>query len=173
MFPTEKERTTVTSRLADYFCANREAIIGEWSERMLADPAMPTAGLSERALIDHVPLIFRDLTETLRREGSAAVAEQSGRDAEKHAEVRWKQGFSMTGLLREFHHLRAVLTDHLAVFERRNADFALAPRVLALSTINGFLNAMMTEVCEQYEAWQKAAFSAVAHDTAPKQPPGA
>ena len=168
MFPTENERTTVTSRLADYFSANREAIIHEWSGRMAADPALPTAGLSERALIDHLPQIFSDLTQTLRQYGSEAVAEQSGRDAEKHAEVRWQQGFSMTSLLREFHHLRAVLTEQVAGFEKLHADFAMAPRVFALSTINGFLDAMMTEVCGQFEAWQNAAFSAVAKGTAPK-----
>jgi RsbT co-antagonist protein rsbRD N-terminal domain len=169
MSPTENERTTVTSQLADYFTANREAIINEWCERMAADPALPTDRLSERALIDHLPRIFSDLTQTLRRDGSTAVAAQSDRDAEKHAEERWKQGFSLTNLLREFHHLRAVLTDHLMLFEKLHADFAQAQRVFALSTVNGFLDAVMTEGCEQYVAGQNTAFGATANGTAPEQ----
>ena len=169
MFPNPNAQASVISRLAEYFTTHQQLIIAEWCRRVTADPALPTVELSERALLDHVPLILKDLTQTLRQYGSMAVAEQSGADAEEHGKERWKQGFSLTHLLREFHHLRAVLTEYLSSFEEMNPDFALAPRTFALSTVNRFLDAMMTESCEQFVTRQNSAFQEVANRAAPPQ----
>ena len=124
--------------------------MNEWLERVRNDPAIPTGTLTTAALKDHLPQLFNDLTETLRRYGSEPVAEQSEKDAETHGAVRWQQGYDVAELLREIKHLRAILIYHLSVFEETNQEFGMGARLFVASTLHRFLDELGIDATTQF-----------------------
>ncbi|MFN0075315.1 MAG: RsbRD N-terminal domain-containing protein [Prosthecobacter sp.] len=142
---------SVNALLADYLSARKEAIINEWLERVRGDAAIiATETLNTKALKNHLPEIFDDLTDTLRRYGSEAVAEQTIKDAEEHGAARQQQGYELPEVLRELKHLRAILIYHMRVFEDIHAEFGMASRLFVATTLHRFLDEMAIDACEEY-----------------------
>ena len=142
--------TCVNARLADYFAAQKEVIIGEWLDRVRRDPEIPTETLSIAALKNHLPQLFDDLVDTFRRYGSEGVAEQAEADAGSHGTTRWRQGFQLKEVLRELMHLRTGLIYHLFQFESVNPDLGMAARFFALTTLHRFLDELAMDATGQY-----------------------
>jgi hypothetical protein len=141
--------------LADYLAAQKEAIINEWLVRVHADAAIiATATLNTVALKNHLPEIFEDLTDTLRRYGSEKVAEQAVKDAEEHGATRLQQGYELPEMLREIMHLRAILIYHLRHFEDLHPELGTAPRLFISTALHRFLDEMMIDATEEY-LWSK------------------
>ncbi len=160
MCPDPTSRESALARLADHLDAARELISAHWVDLLRADPSIPTCALGERALIDDLPDILDDLSQTLRRR-TLSVAEQSGEDAAKHGVTRWNQGFDPGALRREFAHLSAALAVQLTVFEERHPHLFADQRNFARSTVQGFLAATMEEAAMQFAARQKGQAGAV------------
>lgn len=148
-FDPEPDSHGVNSRLADYLCAQRESIIGEWLGRVRGDPDIPTDSLSTPELKDHVPWIFDDLADTLRGYGTATSG-QTDRDSAIHAGVRWRQGYRLSDVLRELKHLRTNLIYRLRAFEELNADFVGVARLFALEILHRFLDDVAISAADQY-----------------------
>jgi len=141
---------SVNGRLAKTLEAQRDDIINEWLDRVRNDPAIPTDSLTLEQVRDHLPQLFDDLTQTLSRYGSDAVADQSERDGEEHGSARWKQGFELPEMLREVMHLRSILIHRLGVFETSNEDFGLVARLFVTNTLHKFLDRMGINATEQF-----------------------
>lgn len=153
----EADSESVNARLADFFCGRKEEIIKAWIARLQRDPVIGTESLNMNQLRDHLPRLFDDLADLLRRYGSEEVLERTERDAEKHGGERWQQGFSLPALLREIMHLRAIFIYHLRVFEELHADFGTAARLFAHSTVHQFLDHMAIDATQQFLAADKQA----------------
>ncbi len=148
---TKVHPDSVNGRLADYLATKKEAIIAEWLERVRADPAIvPTETLNTIALRNHLPEIFDDLTDTLRRYGSESVAVQAVSDAAEHGATRLRQGYELPEMLRELKLLRTVLIFHLRVFEDLNPDDGMVARLFISTTLHGFLDEMAIDATEEY-----------------------
>jgi hypothetical protein len=142
---------SVNGRLADFLTTAKEAIITEWLERVRADPAIiSTEVLSTVALKNHLPQIFDDLIETLRRYGCEVVAGQAVKDAEEHGATRMRQGYGLPEMLRELMHLRTILIYHLRAFEDMNPDDGMAARLFTATTLHSFLDKMAIDATEEY-----------------------
>ena len=100
--------SSVNEQLADFLYRRREEMIRAWMARVQADPAIPAESLTTKELRNHLPTLFNDLRDTLKRYGSGEVSDRASRDAEKHGAERWQQGYDLPQLLREIMHLRAV-----------------------------------------------------------------
>jgi hypothetical protein len=149
---TEAHPDSVNGRLADYLAAKKEAILGEWLERVRADPAItPTETLNTVALKNHLPQIFDDLIDTLRRYGSEKVAEQAVKDAEEHGAMRLRQGYELPEMLRELKHLRAVLIGQVRAFESLHPDDGMVAHLFISTTLHAFLDEMAIEATEEYQ----------------------
>ncbi|MEQ1751204.1 MAG: RsbRD N-terminal domain-containing protein [Prosthecobacter sp.] len=142
---------SVNGLLAIYLSAQKETIIAEWIERVRGDLTITaTDVLNSRALKNHLPELFDDLIETLRRYGSTIVASQTVKDAEDHGAVRSRQGYRLSEMLRELKHLRAVLIYHLRLFEEQNPDRGMAERLFVSTTLHGFVDEMAIHATEEY-----------------------
>lgn len=153
----EADSESVNARLADFFCGRKEEMIKAWIGRLQRDPAIATKSLDNNQLRDHLPRLFDDLADLLRRYGSEDVVERTERDAEKHGMERWQQGFSLTALLREIMHLRGIFIHHLRVFEEAHSDFGTAARLFAHSTVHQFLDHMAIDATQEFLAADKQA----------------
>ncbi len=152
MTPTpEAHPDSVNGRFADYLATKKEAILAEWIHRVRHDAAIvPAESLNTLALEDHLPQLLDDLTNTLRRYHSEAVAGQAEKDAEAHGVTRLRQGYELPELLRELKHLRAVLIFHLRTFEDINSDDGMAARLFISTTLHEFLDEMAIDGVEEY-----------------------
>ncbi|MEQ1841399.1 MAG: RsbRD N-terminal domain-containing protein [Verrucomicrobiales bacterium] len=141
---------SVNGRLARSLESQRNDIISEWLELVRKDPDIPTESLTLEQVRDHLPQLFDDLTDTLNRYGSEAVAEKSERDGEEHGAARWQQGFQLPEMLRELMHLRSILIHRLGRFESNNEDFGMVARLFVTTTLHGFLDRMGINATEQF-----------------------
>lgn len=146
----EAHPESVNGRLARTLDSQRSEIIGEWLTRVGKDPLIPTDSLTLDQVRDHLPHLFDDLTDTLRRYGDAEVADQSEKDGEEHGAARWQQGFQLPEMLRELMHLRAILIHRLGMFEEHNEDFGMVARLFVTTTLHGFLDRMGINATEQF-----------------------
>ena len=148
---TEVLPNSVNTLLATHLSLQKETIISEWLMRVRNDAAIiPPASLSTGALTNHLPQIFDDLTNTLRRYGSDTVARQSVMDAEEHGDTRLRQGYELTEMLRELMHLRAILIYHLRQFEDLNPDFGMVSRLFISTILHRFIDEMAIDATEKY-----------------------
>lgn len=143
----EAHPESVNGRLANNLDMHRAEIMEEWLNRVGKDPLIPTESLTLEQVRDHLPQLFDDLTETLRRYGDENVAEIDG---EEHGAARWRQGFQLTEMLREIMHLRAILIRRLGLFEENNADFGVVARLFVTTTLHGFLDRVGINATEQF-----------------------
>ncbi|MFZ4594864.1 MAG: RsbRD N-terminal domain-containing protein [Verrucomicrobiaceae bacterium] len=151
----EAHPESVNGGLADYLHARKEAVLAEWRERVRSDKAIVAPqSLNATALTNRLPDIFDDLTASLRRYGSASVAEQTVKDAGDHGATRLNQGYELTEVLRELMHLRAILIYHLCQFEDLHPDHGLASRLFVSTTMHRFLDEMATDATDEY-LWSK------------------
>ena len=158
---------SVNARFASYLHTQKEIIIGEWLEKVRGDPAIiATDALSTDALKNHLPEIFDDLTASLRRYGSATVAERTVKDAGDHGATRMRQGYELPEMLRELKHLRAILVYHLRVFEDLNPDDGMVARLFISTTLHGFLDEMAIDASEEY-LWSKLSLEDQIHSIRP------
>ncbi len=147
----EANPNSVNGGLADYLCAQKEAILTEWRERVRGDTSITvTRSLNTAALTNHLPEIFDDLTATLRSYGSETVADQTAKDAEEHGSTRQQQGYELPEVLRELMHLRAILIYHLRQFEDLHPDFGMAAWLFVSTTLHRFLDEMAIDATEEY-----------------------
>jgi signal transduction histidine kinase len=124
--PTTEEnpRSSSTGRndrspLLDLLTTSREKIVEEWLLRVRRDEQIPkTDELNRFLLIDHIPEILRRITTAMRShligyssssETVATVGESP--DVKAHSEIRFRQGYQLPEVLREFGHLRTVIME--------------------------------------------------------------
>ena len=150
------------SEFADYLCTQRERFTQEWSETVRKSPEVPSANKFDRSeLADHLPALFDDLSERLRR-GDEASFEAAGKDAHAHGKHRWLQGYSITELLREIAIIRALLLSK--VFARYSLNHPHLPREdkkKAKAIIHDFFNHLVVDSVEQYVAEQDKTIRAI------------
>lgn len=159
----EAHPESINGGLADHLNEQKEVILTEWRQRVRGDTAIvATKYLNTAALTNHLPEIFDDLTATLRRYDSEAVAEQSVKNAEEHGTTRLRQGYELSEVLRELMHLRAILICHLRQFEDLHPDFGMASRLFASTTLHRFLDEMAIDATEEY-LWSKLSFQDQLH----------
>ncbi len=148
---SEAHPQSVNGRLAERLSTGKENILSEWLVRVRADPQIvPADNLDVSALRNHIPHIFDDLIDSLRRYGSEVVADKAGKDAEVHGATRLKQGYQLTEMLREMKHLRAVLIFQVRTFEEQNPDDGMAARLFIETMLHDFLDEIAIQASEEY-----------------------
>jgi signal transduction histidine kinase len=98
-------------------------LLERWTERVLADPAVPAADrLASPALLDHFPALLDRLALALERaphtcERPSAIGATVGDSAASHAHAsdRFAEGFTLAEVVRELSHLRAAVLELYAV----------------------------------------------------------
>jgi signal transduction histidine kinase len=131
--------------LGDHVLAERDAIMNAWRQAVKNDPELKTARtLSRSRFDDYIPALLRAFSHHLGAwPGSgiiAAEAEQEQRGLE-HGAHRWREGFALSEVAREWLHLHLALLDffeHDAAHRRLDGEtMVIARRLLALLCAEG------------------------------------
>jgi hypothetical protein len=112
------DRSDSVRRLASCVRAKQADIRETWRSRVRSDPDVPSAGLTDLELDDHVPELLERIATALEefatwRDDAEGRGEQAGRGpaALKHVRLRTRQGYDLSQVLRELHHLRGSIVD--------------------------------------------------------------
>ena len=144
---------SIGNQLAEFLDDSRDRIISEWAAAVHGDRKINSSeALTHGQLTDHVPQLLDDLNHTLCNASSEDVKQQSAWTAATHGQMRWKEGYDISELLRELAILRLALITRLIEFQEHYADVGAARNLFAMVTVHGLIdNAMRTSV-EQFIA---------------------
>lgn len=137
--------------VADFLDANRSVLIGRWKERVHEQLTLPA--LTDPELIDRLPQILEELSGALRTgkqiEGEDAPTQSRAVSlAQAHGRQRYRTGFDLRQLVREYGMLRDCVVDFLEESQRVHAT-------MDLLVIGQFItNAISESVAEFVEAHQ-------------------
>ena len=132
--------------LADHIDERAEAILAVWRAAVTCGGDVPEAErLSYAEFVDHVPELLDRLAERLRGQPSDAASE-----GKKHGRVRWRQGYDIAEIVKEYGHLRTALGR--ATFEyARQHGWDLARLEEVEEAINDVLNEATAESVRQFQ----------------------
>ncbi len=136
------------SQLAALVEAQQEALVQQWTQRLREGLAPDDA--SEIELRDHIPSFLRELATVLRR-GSAP---ESSSTAQEHGRQRYRLGFSLLALSREYTLLRHLIMDVAAV---QSAAVTFAELRLLIDFIGTAIAEAIAEHARQRELAERTA----------------
>lgn len=100
----------------------------------------PPTALSRQAFADHIPEILDALIDAVRAlEEGKTISSRFQRLFTNHGEERWRQGFDLNGVARDWNHLRSVLQEQMLGYYDE-ALKASVPLRTALETCTELIN---------------------------------
>jgi signal transduction histidine kinase len=135
---------------ADYLYCRREEITTAWLSAIRSNPHIPSAHeLTRKQLTDHLPRLYEELCEYLKREPEAE--EETVDSARKHGEHRWNHGYRIDELVREIGVLRRiVLSSFVTEFAAGIKIFGGAEEITLRSAVDEFFSITMIASVRQY-----------------------
>lgn len=126
--------------LAAFLSDRREQIILDCLAAVERDPKLKASDtLNPSQLRDHLPQLLDNLSKTLCDAFSKELKDQAAGTAATHGHIRWKEGYDVSQLLREFAHLRTSLIHYLVVFQADH-EAAGASWLFAATVTHRFLD---------------------------------
>ncbi|GAB7549068.1 ATP-binding protein [Cupriavidus sp. 8B] len=99
-------------------------LIAKWMALVCADADLVEADkLTQEQLADHLPAILEEICSALDEGDLERVEGAIERNAKKHGEVRWEQGYHLDELVRELDLFRQVLTGAVLEFAGAHSYF--------------------------------------------------
>ncbi|WGS53867.1 sensor histidine kinase [Paraburkholderia sp. D15] len=109
---------------AEFVRSERTRFTEQWMKAVFGDDELVEADkLTYQQLADHLPEILEGLCSALDLEDLERVEPVIERDARKHGNVRWRQGYRIEELVRELDLFHQVLADALDEFAERDRAF--------------------------------------------------
>jgi signal transduction histidine kinase len=159
----------VFDSLCDFLVARREELLLAWRKAVDTDPEETTArSLNRRQLDDHIPEVLDAFARTLRSGPGTKEAQTADRletqEEIKHGRHRWRQGYRLPEVLREWRHLQLCLLEEIEAFAAAHADFGRETLAEANRQMIHFINEAITESATQYARMQQAEAAGRLHD---------
>jgi len=143
--------TSIGRQFADFLSKQGGQIILDWTAAVHKDRMITSSeDLTHRQLIDHVPQLLDDLNHTLCNAFSEDVKQQASWTAAIHGQMRWKEGYDISELLREMRDLRLVLIPYVIEFQEQHPEAGGAKNLFAMNVLHGFLDDSMRTSVEQF-----------------------
>lgn len=117
-------RVSPLRKFADYVRAERLQLTEQWMNAVASDVDLVEADkLTYQQLADHLPEILEELCAALDSEDLERVETSIERNARKHGNVRWRQGYRIEELVRELDLFHQVLDEALEAFAQQDNAF--------------------------------------------------
>ncbi len=138
-------------QLSEFLCERTQWITNEWIRAVARQTDIRSADhVTHEQLVDHLPALFRDLTERLKNGGQERV-EGEAQHAYSHGRHRWQQGYKLEEIIRETSLIRRIVSlDCFDDFARTRPDFDSSARGEAEAIVHQFFSDMLVESAEQF-----------------------
>lgn len=154
------ERTRASlAQIADRLDASRGTTLETWRDTVAGDPTLDAASAwTLKQFNDHFPDVLEALGRALRAWPQAPVPLISEEQAYavSHARTRWLQGYSLTGVMREWGHFNTVVVDHLMGCVAALPEVDLPAHRVASNVWARLLNDQQTLTVKEYSQLQMA-----------------
>jgi hypothetical protein len=141
----------IGNQLAAFLADRREMIVTQWTDSVRHDEELKTVkGLNPEQLVDNLPKILDSLSQTLTEAFRRDVKDQAVWRAARHGQIRWKQDYDISEVIREFAHLRTTLMEHLAQFHELHTEFNGAACFYGMIVLHRFLDDAIRASAEEY-----------------------
>ncbi len=155
--PDAESRRITLSKLADYLETQRDVVTEQWLLTVRRDPNIAAADrLTHQQLVDHLPAIYEECCQFLRRRDTRVLVADARDDAEEHGEFRWQSGYRIDELIRELESFRRILAATVLRFVDIDARFAGAVERQASALLHQFLAEVTVNSVKQFVGEQQS-----------------
>jgi len=152
----ESRRITL-SKLADYLESQQDVLTEQWLLAVRRDPNIATADrLTHQQLVDHLPAIYHECCQFLRRRDSTVLVDDARADAQEHGGFRWQNGYRIDELIRELEAFRRILATAVLRFADSDARFGSAIERQASALVHQFFGEVTVNSVKQFVIEQQA-----------------
>ena len=151
--------------LAYHLLSQKEEIVDRWIQACKDDQLLDMVNRLTRAEFrDGIPNALDELGRVLTHESVETASDEIQTDAGKHGHHRWKQGFSLGQLIRDWGKLNEVLVAFIEEYFEKSHPGQSASRTEALDLLARFLTEATTGSIHRFDELRRAEAASLASD---------
>jgi signal transduction histidine kinase len=155
--PEECPMTAVLRELAAYLQSHEDEIISRWKRACERDDALELVSrLTRSQFRNNIPAALGALYRTLVEGKAEAASDEALNEVAKHGHHRWKQGFNLQQVTRDWGKLNQVIVGMVDEFFLSNAEGDDATRALAFDRVAEFMTEAACSSVRRYDDLRKA-----------------
>ncbi|KFI23114.1 sensor histidine kinase [Nitrosococcus oceani] len=155
----------ILSELSRYLNSEQKTIIKRWMKACKEDAALGAAAkLTYTEFCNNIPAAMDELCRILKCENKPASSGRVKCEVAKHGHHRWKQGFSLKELIRDWGHLNQVLITTIETFFQVHYPHATADRIKALERMADFMIEATSHSVRRFDGLRQAEAAALTQD---------
>jgi len=152
-------------QLARYLLDQQEAIVDRWRQACQQDDELGiVTKLTHDQFRNNIPAAIEGLCRVLRLGPDAASAEGVRKEIAKHGHHRWKQGFRLEELIRDWGNLNRVLVATIHDFFTDQASHATNDRAAVLDRLAQFISESTSSSVWRFDDLRRAEAAALAKE---------
>lgn len=154
--------------LAGFLRDHQERIVASWEQVSERDDHNEIVSkLTREEFRDNIGPALEGLCRALESSDGMAASHVAREEIEKHGHHRWKQGFSLQQLIRDWGHLDQALSGTISEYLHRHADrFPSADGAIAYARLAEFMALAMANSVKRYDDLRRAEAASIAKDLA-------
>lgn len=153
------------SQLAVHLSSQHEEIVDRWRVICESDDEMAVVSkLTRSEFRDNIPAAIDGFCRVLRMGDREATYEAIRDEVAKHGHHRWKQGFSLEQLIRDWGHLNRVLLGLSAEFLRRSGEADADDAIAAFDRLEHFMTEAISGSVRRFDDLRRAEAASLARD---------
>lgn len=153
--------------LADHLQACREDLVDRWRLACEADEELELVSrLTREQFRNNIPSAIDALCRALVAEDDVSSATGIEREVARHGHHRWKQGFNLHQLIRDWGHFNRVLVDAIDVFFSERSPEEASDRSLALHRLAGYMTGAASSSVRRFDELKQTQAASLAEDLA-------
>jgi len=157
--------SAVLTEVADSLRDRQKEVIERWMQACEADDAMDVVSRLTRAQFkNNLPSAIEQLSRMLLPEADATSLDRINDEVAKHGHHRWKQGFNLRQLIRDWGHLNEVLVDFIDAFFKERGLEASADRSVALGRLAQYMTEAASSSVWRFDELRHAQAASVTDD---------
>jgi len=150
--------------LADALEVYQSRIVDRWMQTSEADGGLVVISkLTREEFRNNIPAALAGLGRVLRQP-SAVVTEAIRAEVSKHGHHRWKQGFSLRELIRDWGHLNRALLAEVEVYIQEHSAPNVATRQEAFDRLAAYVTEAMSQSVVRFDELRETEAEALARD---------
>src|SRR4051794_2250748 len=149
--PLQSSLQAVAS-FGQFVLTNQEQITRRWVTVVDRSPEVASSdALTYHQVLDHLPPLCTELGMLLKQPNASGIRERASRDAGRHGQKRWQQGYKLDELLREICLIRSeLLGNWFNVFARSEDGFDMSARDSAREIVQRFFDDVIIDSTVQF-----------------------